>query len=499
VRLHIAIGLLLALAPLAGDGESPPRERLVDLDVVAVDAHGQPVSGLTLEDFRVTDAGRPQKIAFFRHFDARLRQPPALAPNEVSNRSRSNIPHATVILLDMLNERFETRAFAADQLAHNLQSLETADYLYLYLLTLNGRLYAVRGLPGAADPPSGPQAAPWTRQAKSLMDAAMRRFMQVRPVDIDVAVRVQLTYTALEELSVELSKVPGRKNLVWITDGVPISLGPRRSDTGDFVDFTQPLRQLSEHLGLSGVAVYPVRQVMMGSPDAMGAGRGDGIGSEETLDEVAGLTGGRPDAGKDIGQAIRQAMNDVRTGYQIGYYPPVQHWDGKFHKLRVSCSRKGVRIQAKSGYYAHPEPPGAEARRAIDAVASTPFDAAEIGLRAKLSPDPHSAGTAHLAVRIDANDVVIAREEHQYTAHLRLAVIGYQSDGRKEASAIIPLDLHYSDQQRSQALQQGVPFANDLKIEENLKAFRCVVFDSGSNAVGSVTIPVPAAAPSPKP
>jgi len=61
-------------------------------------------------------------------------------------------------------------------------------------------------------------------------------------------------------------------------------------------------RQLSEALE-RGVAIYPVRQVMPGSPDRMGAtsggagatgGAGTGMQSIETLDEVADVTGGRP-------------------------------------------------------------------------------------------------------------------------------------------------------------------------------------------------------------
>ena len=102
----------------------------------------------------------------------------------------------------------------------------------------------------------------------------------------------------------------------------------------------------------------------------------------------AEMTGGRPDAGKDVGGAVRQAITDMRTSYQIGYYPPAQNWDNKLHKLRVTCTRKGVRIQAKTSYYAWEDAPGARSEQAIDSAIPTTFDAAEIGLRASLSRDP---------------------------------------------------------------------------------------------------------------
>ena len=135
---------------------------------------------------------------------------------------------------------------------------------------------------------------------------------------------------------------------------------------------------------------------MFGSPDNIGAtsgsgatgGAGTGIQSLDTLDTFAGLTGGRPDAGKDIGGAVHQAMSDLRFSYQIGYYPSLQSRDDKFHKLRITCKRKGVRIQAKTSYNAWADPPGTQTRQAIDAAIWTGFDATEIGLRGNLSPDP---------------------------------------------------------------------------------------------------------------
>ena len=487
---RIAIVLLLAPGWLPGSGD--PEARLIDLNVVAVDGRGLPVNDLTGDDFQVTDAGKRQQIAFFRHNDSKLLQALSLGQNEFSNRGGVNSAHATLVLFDLLNERFATRGVSANQIIHELGSLETANNLYLFLLTVDGRLYPVHGFPGPEEPANQPGGAPWTRGIKPLMDEALRTVLRVRPVDIDVNVRVQLTFNALDEIAAQLARFPGRKNVVWVTDGVPIALGPRYSDTGDFVDFTPQLRQLSEGFERSGVAIYPVRQVMLGSPDAMGAadGNGSGIGSQETLDEFAGLTGGRPTGSKDVGAAVRQAISDVRSSYQIGYYPPARNWDSKFHKLRVACLRKGVRIQARTGYYAWPEAAGARAQRAIGTAISTGFDAREIGLRGSLSPDPKDKGREHLAVRIDANDVTLAKQGSEYSCELRIVVAGYLAGGRTLTSALVPLDLRYSPTERQQTLKEGIAFAQDLTLGENVRKVKIVVFDRGSNAVGSMTIPV---------
>ncbi|MBZ5578292.1 MAG: VWA domain-containing protein [Acidobacteriia bacterium] len=470
--------------------------RLVDLNVVAVNSQGEPVADLTQDDFRVTDSGKQQKIVFFRHQDSRRWEAPKLQPGEFSNRTLPNAPRATLILFDLMNEDFSSRGVAASQLVRNLESLENADYVYLYLLTLDGKLDPVRALPDATTNVPAAGGKPWTRQAKPLLDQAMRAVMQVRRTDIDVAIRTQITYQALGALAVQLSRIPGRKNVVWITDGVPIELGPNRSDTGDYVDFTPLLRQMSEALDRSDVSIYPVRQVMLGSPDNVDQGR-SGIGSLDTLNLFAGMTGGRPDSGKDIGAAVRQAVHDVVTSYQIGYYPPDKEWDNKFHKLKIACTRKGVRLQAKTGYYAWQEPPGAKAQSAISSAMQTAFDAAEIGLRGTLSPAPKGGTAFHLDAHLDAKDIVLVHEGNQYNAQLRLAIVGYGPGGPPQGGPMIPLDLHYSAQDRDQALAHGIDFQQDVTLIAGAKAARFIVFDRNSNAIASVTMPVPEVQPSP--
>ncbi|HUI82257.1 MAG TPA: VWA domain-containing protein [Bryobacteraceae bacterium] len=489
---RIVVGLVLVLAPLYGASEAEPR--MMDLNVVAVDSHGQPVGDMTRDEFRVSDAGKPQTIAFFRHRDTKDGRAPALGPNEFSNRSATNIPRATLILFDLLNEDFGTQGFAANNLIHSLESLESADYLYLYLLTLDGHLYPVHGLPAQPGEAGPPGAAPWTRQIKPLLDGALRTVLQARRTDIDVAIRVPMTFKALDAIAIELSSVPGHKNIVWITDGVPMELGPNRSDIGDYVDYTPLLRRMSDAFDRSGVSLYPARQIMLGSPDNPdGAGR-SGISSVATLNELAEMTGGRPDAGKDIGGAVRQAISDARTSYQIGYYPGEKNWDDKIHKLRVMCTRKGVRIQTKTSYYAWRENLGAKSEQAIDSVIPTMFDAGEIGLRGTLSPIANSART-RLAAQIDAQDVVLVHTGDVYDGQLRLAVVGYAPGTEPKRLATIPLDLHYSDQDRDRALQQGISFVQDVTLPEDVRTVRLIVFDRGSNAIGSVTMPVPPATP----
>jgi len=76
-----AAAVLLAAASSAGAADA----RLVNLNAIATDSHGQPVADLTSADFQVSDGGKPQSIAFFRMTPvgaqplAAIRVDPALA------------------------------------------------------------------------------------------------------------------------------------------------------------------------------------------------------------------------------------------------------------------------------------------------------------------------------------------------------------------------------------------------------------------------------------
>jgi hypothetical protein len=125
-------------------------------------------------------------------------------------------------------------------------------------------------------------------------------------------------------------------------------------------------------------------------------------------------------------------------------------------------------------------------------VINTTFDAAEIGLRASLTRDPKDPNRLHLEAYIDAHDVAFVHEGDAYNAELRYAIIGLAPDVQPIVSTLTPLDLRLSQQNRDKALQEGIAIQQDLGVAAQVAKVRLAVFDRGSNAIGSVTAPVPA-------
>jgi VWFA-related protein len=377
-----------------------------------------------------------------------------------------------------------------NMLSKALQSLESSDYLYLYLLTREAKLYPVHGIPGATGETPRSDGTPWTKEGRALLEQAINKVYGIRPVDMDIDVRTRLTYRALENVSNLLSGIPGRKDVVWITHGVPISLGPNNTILNETIDYTPLLRRMSLAFDRANVAIYPIQQDPPGTnfDDQQQGAEFRGMGSADTLQQFADLTGGPAKSTSGIAEVLRQAMNDVRSSYLVGFYPAADNWDGKFHKLRITCRRKGVRIQAKTGYYAWAEQVSDE-QEALESGASSQFDSAEIGMRGTAAK---AEGKTRFSIRIDPGDVRITQAADRFTAHLSVMVVGY-ANGQAEMSKPQPYNLNMTADEHTKALANWVEFTQVANLGENVESVRFVVFDRDAHALGSLTIPVKAA------
>jgi VWFA-related protein len=112
---------------------------------------------------------------------------------------------------------------------------------------------------------------------------------------------------------------------------------------GGWFDGAPILQQLGARFVQSEITVYT-------ADPGMNLERG--MLNRDSLDILTGATGGRTFPTVDLNQAITQAEADARTNYTIEYQPPAKNWDGKYHKVRVSSDRKGVRLQSEHGYFA---------------------------------------------------------------------------------------------------------------------------------------------------
>jgi len=74
-----------------------------------------------------------------------------------------------------------------------------------------------------------------------------------------------------------------------------------------------------------------------------------------TLRDLSESTGGLLIANSnDLGKRLEQVASDLRLYYEVSYAPARSEYDGKFRRIEVKVARKGVSVQARSGYFALP-------------------------------------------------------------------------------------------------------------------------------------------------
>jgi VWFA-related protein len=457
---RLPLAAFVCVATLAA--QSPP---LISLQITALDNHGQPVTDLQTADFRIADDGKPQPPVFTR-FLAGSQPPAPLKPNEFSNRSGDPIAHSTVILFDLLNADLTERGRSWTEIVQTLQHLESNDHFYLYLLTREATLFPVHPLPANEEQVSSADA-PWAKEVEPLLNRAMSAVnrLELQELRVDVDARVKATFRALKQLTEQMAPLPGRKSLVWLSAGVPIS------DVGldhQLKDNNPLIRQFAVELNRANIPTYTVDQ----SP---GVGQ---VGSRDTLEAIASLSGGRYFTSDSTGLAITQAVTDARAAYQVGFYPAAKNRDGKFHKLHVTTVRKGVQIRTRQDYRVDPD--ATTAQEGFESASVAPFDDPGIGLRVTVSPSPNESKLTRFQIEVDPADLLLAST----SASLELGFIDDDGTGRTKAIVTSPFDASPENGR--------IELTKDRALAPAVKKVRIVVVDMRTGSAGSLNVSLPA-------
>jgi VWFA-related protein len=317
-RLPFLASLILlpaaALAQQAGPASEPETTlhvtaRLVYVDVVARDAHGNVMKGLTQQDFKVLEDGRPVPIEFFT---AHTPAPEASAATaeiapEASGTEFTNVTSGgstkpvTIVLCDLLNTPNDDQLPARQQMLKFLDALPSGERIMVFSLTQG--LQMTQGLTGSASLRSDVSKMLRPRDVglndsknESIMDDQIAKNAQLQSggagramvdglkiaKDQNYDVRARTTISALGELARAMAGYPGRKSLFWLAESFPLSVdivsapkNPGDSDNpheGSLAQFTSTMTTLQGHfsqtskqemsttlnlLASARIAVYP--------------------------------------------------------------------------------------------------------------------------------------------------------------------------------------------------------------------------------------------------
>jgi hypothetical protein len=336
----LCCGLAVSALILTASAQEPVK--LVRLNVVAVDAQGKPVGDLTASDFHIVDEGKPETIALFHA--GGFGPATAAHPGEFTNRP-SPPPHTTVILFDCMNHLRSEWCMPPRSSARPSNRCEDASSIYFYVLTTAGQIDPIHPFPSA------PGAAPdktWNQGIEAMLTKEIKG-MKTRPTGMTDEDVTKKTYVALETLGKQLANFPGRRDIIWVLGGVPWTYKENTKNpcNGIWVGCGLYAEHLSCHTWMpTGTVVNLLTYTDLDT------------NKTADMEAMAQLTGGSltyGNKGGEINQVIQQLNESASAGYVIAYDPSSGQWDKKFHLVKIACDRKGVKLIAKTRYYALPD------------------------------------------------------------------------------------------------------------------------------------------------
>ena len=369
---------------------------LVEVDVIVLDRDGNFVPGLKRDDFTVLEDGKPQQI---QQFYLVTYNTPSGMPSQYADLADYKAPRVFVLVFDeahMDNEGLLRLKAGAERFIEEQMSPGDMGGVFVGGGMYHGRLSNQK-----------PELLAGVRAARPVIDnrqsllAPFREFPRI-PSEID-AMRIadgsreltgRLAVDACREDPVEcertggqggvenqiqdkarlyvrqarmltsntlfnlqrvargLSKMPGRKTVVFLSEGFYVE------------ESRSQLQTIAAEAARGGTTIYSIDGRGMISTgvttDAVSRSRGRSIAFDTGEDGPNILTAGtggfmvrRID---DMSRAFGLIVRDTSTYYIVGYQPENPKMDGKYRKIEVK-TREGHTVRARKGYAALELPP----------------------------------------------------------------------------------------------------------------------------------------------
>ena len=275
--------------------QAPPFRTAVDVVNVAVtvmDRKGNPVAGLTADDFEVVEEGTPQTVRYFAAGDTAGDQPPM---------------HLG-LLIDVSESMGDDLAFSKTAAVRFLNTL--TDAVDITLVDFDTEI----------------------RTARYSQNEYARLIERIR---LKKAAGDTALYDAIGTYLDGAAEQDGRKVMLLYTAG-----GDTRSALG--------LSGLMALLKASDVTVYAIGELEHQSTLSRNNQRA-------ILQQIADATGGRaffPLAVKELDSVYEKVLAEIRAQYTLGYMSSNEKKDGKWRKIDVRVKSKELRTRARRGYFA---------------------------------------------------------------------------------------------------------------------------------------------------
>ena len=393
-------------APAVVSPQFSVTARIVVLDIVVTDKHGNTVNDLKAEDFIITEDKALQRI---RSFETPL-QHVMPSRNTALVQSSADLPKigdapVTLLVLDELNTRFEDMAFARDSLEKYLLSQpEILKQPTTLLVASNSRFSSIQD---------------YTQDRSALLTALKNHFpeypwrmMHSGKQGPGAAERMAQSLASLHQIAQASQGTPGRKNVIWVGRGFPSS-DLTGLDDATAATIETAVRRITEALLRSRITLYIIdpsinttSTIEVETPDDLSSAEdengGDIFPGTVKFSTLAPATGGRFFVSRnDVDREIATGIDMSADYYTLSYSPSNKSEEAAtYRKIRIQMRDPNLHAVTRDGYY-----PGRTVQSNVAAGPVTPSKQAIALLKMDLSNAALSTMVYNgLAVTADKGD-----------------------------------------------------------------------------------------------
>jgi VWFA-related protein len=342
-RLILIFSFIVSLTALlfgqtALEAPKPPTDRRITLDVQVADKSGNPIRGLQAQDFTILDDKESRKIASFQTVDT----------------SSSDLPVEIVLVMDAVNTPLTSLAYERDEAKK-------------FLLKNGGKL----GLPVSIifftdhGTNTGAPSRDGNALAKELDQYEIGLRTSTRSQGFyGASDRYGLSMQALDAMIAYEQNRPGRKLMIWFSDGWALLSGvnvqpSQKEEQAIFVRIIAASTRLRD----ARITLYQIAPYGAAAAGSLRSAYYEeflkGVKSSNqavygnlALPVLAIQSGGRVfNTTNDLTGALASCASDADYFYVIGFDSFPADDPDEYHALQVKVDKSGVKARTRTGYY----------------------------------------------------------------------------------------------------------------------------------------------------
>jgi VWFA-related protein len=490
---------------------------VVNVDVYVTDKQGKRVTGLTRNDFDLFEDGRPVAITNFyavengKSTSAEPPLPGTPAPAAVPGvpaapPERVPVPEDQRLRLVVYIDNFnlhpfnrnrvmrEVRAFLNEKLGRDDQMMLvsfdrelhvrhgfTSDPSLIATDMLEMEKISAQGVHGDSDRRDVLQKIEDSRTVAEALGYA-RAYAESTYNDLS------FTIDAMKNITDSLAGLPGRKAVLYVSDGLQMIAGQDifyavqnkygEQSTGLTEQFqwdtSKRLTELASQANANRVTYYTIdaaglRVYSSTTAENQSAGSGVFVDSvqianlQSSIQMIAEKTGGVAIINSNVvTPQLEKIAQDFNTFYSLGY-TPTHFGDGRYHKIDVKMKRKGLQARHREGY----RDKNVEARMGDGTLAALKFAIDNNPLGGDLSfgsPQRRADGMylQPVEVKVPIGKLVLVPHAGKYEAHVRLFIAASDPDGNTSDVQQVPLPISIPEADHDAAVKKNYVYTVSL-------------------------------------